>query len=573
MSDSMNDQEFEKQVLLQTELGQKALEKHEIGKAFDYLLIPSLFNAKARRLFLTIPNTHTRMYLLNKEQIERLKEGADQQYPLHQYTYGRYLQLLQPYADAAEDAGPYFEAAKAEVPDALCALGYLIRDGHYGVVDREKYIALVDQAFQQDSMLANRKICLRYLYGQDGVEANPQFVIDSINKMLDGNQSEDIAMVNPCFYATLGDAYAELKDIENAEKYYMKAIRMGYYEGFFWYCTLHMDYGDDIELQETYLDMLEQGCLHDDPGCYAFRALFHMNRYEEYDEETRKEKHAAIQSDLENAIRLGHDFAPTLLGEAYYYGDYGFEEDNTEAWNCFIEGTHREDAKAFAMVAQMIGEKNQPFEVSKNLQAFCELNALRRGDNDQLASVMDAYQHGMLDFAKDEIDKYYRPKYDQMMKEFHDRLAQDQPSQDPDEPPMKLIAIIEPNGDAVIHEFDVEYWDELPPMIDAGRLDAIRTQPLYDLTDKMAYRNKHITAWVDNMGLLKGLPENRIGCKLYPGSIVGDLILTLEDNRYEPMSFDNLEDLKKILVELGAHLVDIRLSEGPDDDGRFDPWS
>lgn len=138
----------------------------------------------------------------------------------------------------------------------------------------------------------------------------------------------------------------------------------------------------------------------------------------------------------------------------------------------------------------------------------------------------------------------------------------------------KLIAVIEPNGNAVIHEFNVEEdWDDLPPMIDAKRLDAIRTQPLYDLTDKIGYRNKHITAWVDNMGLLRGLPENRIGCRLYPGPIVGDLILTLEDNRYEPMSFENLSELKQVIAELGATLKYVYLDDEPDDDGRYDAWS
>ena len=139
---------------------------------------------------------------------------------------------------------------------------------------------------------------------------------------------------------------------------------------------------------------------------------------------------------------------------------------------------------------------------------------------------------------------------------------------------MNFIAIIQPDGKAFIHEYNVEEdWDDLPPMIDAKRLDAIRTQPLYDLSKKMHYTTDHITAWVDNMGLLRGLPENRIGCMLYPGSIVGDLILTLEDNRYDPKSFGDLDELKQILTELGANLIAVYLDDGPDDDGRYDAWS
>ena len=129
------------------------------------------------------------------------------------------------------------------------------------------------------------------------------------------------------------------------------------------------------------------------------------------------------------------------------------------------------------------------------------------------------------------------------------------------------IAIIKPNGKAFIHKFNVEEnWDDLAPMIDARRLDAIRTQPLYDISKKMHYTDTHITAWVDNMGLLRGLPENRIGCRLYPGSIVGDLILTLEDNRYDPKSFDDLDELKKILAELGVKTENIIIEQNTQHD-------
>lgn len=575
MSDSMTDQEFQDTILRQTDLGQQALEKHEISKAFDYLLIPSLFNARARRLFLMIPNTHTRLFLLNEEQVARLKETSDQQYPLHQYAYGRYLQILQPDDNAIGEAIKLFEAAKDDVPDALCALAYLVKDGHCGQVNLRKYNELLDQAFQKDSMLANRKICLRRIYGQDGVEANPQFVVDSINKMLEGEESEDIAVVDPVYYMTLGSAYNELKDLEKSEKYFLKAIRMGQYEAYYRYCLMYDECSkaDEKEKQETYLAMLDEGCKHDDPGCYFFRALFNMEHYEDFGKKAQKRKTVEIKTDLETAIKLGYDNAPYLLGRAYYYGYYGFKEDNTEAWNLFTEGSHREDPNAFTMLAQMIYDKTNPYEVPDGLKCFYELSALRRGDDDRIMVVMDYYFSGRLDYARDEVYSIYMSKYEKTKKEFHDRFWGKKPK-DPDKPPMNLIAIIKPDGKAFIHEYNVEEdWDDLPPMIDARRLDAIRTQPLYDISKKMHYTDDHITAWVDNRGLLRGLPENRIGCMLYPGSIVGDLILTLEDNRYDPKSFDDLDDLKKILAELGANLIAVYLDDGPDDDGRFDAWS
>ena len=75
------------------------------------------------------------------------------------------------------------------------------------------------------------------------------------------------------------------------------------------------------------------------------------------------------------------------------------------------------------------------------------------------------------------------------------------------------------------------------------------------------------------MGQMKGLPTNPIGCKHYPGPIVGDMILTLEDGRYNPKSFESIETLKQVIAALGAKLDNILLDDGPDDDGRFDPWA
>jgi hypothetical protein len=51
------------------------------------------------------------------------------------------------------------------------------------------------------------------------------------------------------------------------------------------------------------------------------------------------------------------------------------------------------------------------------------------------------------------------------------------------------------------------------------------------------------------------------------------MILTLEDAKYHPMSFNSLNDLKQVITALGAKLDNIILDDGPDDDGRYDAWS
>lgn len=137
----------------------------------------------------------------------------------------------------------------------------------------------------------------------------------------------------------------------------------------------------------------------------------------------------------------------------------------------------------------------------------------------------------------------------------------------------KFIAIIKTDGSAEIIEFDVEYWDELAEYIAAKRLDAVRVVPLYDIAEELGL-DDHITGWVDNRGLMKNLDENPVGCKIYPGTIAGDMILTLEDDDYKPKSFNDLDIIYSVLNKLGVTEIEENLDDEYDeDDGRFDAWS
>ena len=137
----------------------------------------------------------------------------------------------------------------------------------------------------------------------------------------------------------------------------------------------------------------------------------------------------------------------------------------------------------------------------------------------------------------------------------------------------KFIAIIKTDGNAEILEFDVEYWDELPDYIAAKRLDAVRVMPLFDIAEELGL-DDHITGWVDDSGLLKNLDKNPVGCKIYPGAIAGDMILTLEDDNYNPKNFNDLDVIYDILCKLGVTEIEENFDDEYDEeDGRFDAWS
>jgi hypothetical protein len=300
-----------------------------------------------------------------------------------------------------------------------------------------------------------------------------------------------------------------------------------------------------------------------------------MDDYDNYDAEKQQELTQAIKQDLTTAFELGEDKASYFLGHAYYYGKNGFEQDNVDAWNWFIKGSKRDDGDAYEMLAIMISKDDNPYEVRDGLMEYCAVMALRNGDKNMLKVIVKGYRDGELTDYAAEIEKYYIPEYDNLPPEEKDEdYDEDEEEDDEDyfDADLKLIAIIKTNGKADIIEFDVEEgWDELPEFVGAHRLDAIRVQPLYDISNQLGY-DDHITGWVDNMGLLKDLPMNPVGCRIYPGPIAGDMILTLESKKYDPKSFESLNDLKKVIAALGATLERISLDDGPDDDGRFDAY-
>ena len=442
-------------------------------------------------------------------------------------------------------------------------------DGHYETYDVTDAHKMTVKAIEKGSDLGAAAFLRRLVFGDNYIIANPKRAVELVKDLIP-NESDDIAEVNPVFYEILGDAHEKLGDKEKAGNYYMKAIGMGYYEAYGSYYFLKNENLETEELEQQYLDLLSDACKSGDPSCFIYKAAFLMDKFNSYDTEKQQRISEEIKADLETGAKLGSRIAPYFLGNAYYYANYGFKKDNNTAWDWFIEGTKRDDGDSYSMIAIMISAGDNPYEVSEGLVEHCSIMSLRNECNDLLELVVESYRNGELADYAVEIEKYYIPRYEDRLKENDDDVA----DTDDDDSGYNLIAIVKTDGSADIIEFDVEAgWNELPELVGATRLDAIRTQPLYDVSKVAGYTTDHVTGWVDNMGLMKDLMMNRIGCQIYPGPIAGDIILTLEDAKYNPKSFRSLDRLKKAVVALGANSVSVNLDDGPDDDGRYDAWS
>ena len=574
----MTKEEFQQEIQRRTELGKQALIKHEIKEAFDYLFVPSLADPRAARLLLMIVNQYQRMRLITKEQIEKnqVEQFAESGYYMAQYIMGRYHQQSKPDDDSIEKAGKWFDAAiKAGMGDAYASKGIMLLDGYLGFVDYDKYKTMLQDGMEKGysnsyCSFSLSRMLRGLIYGNFGMPVNPQGVIDAINESLGGYESDDIDAVDPLYYALLGYAYEELGNTEKAGDYYLKAMDMGYYETITDYMVLHTpDQDSSHAVWEAWRKLRDHALQYPVPRSYVVATQFYETAYDDLSDREKQARTAEIQEYLLKSDELGNEFADYVMGVYYYFGMNGFPEDNEKAWGWFSKGAYYEDANSYSMLAQMIEEGNAPDKYDQSWADEFRLQGLRRGDDDQLKEVVKIYRAGRLTNFAREIETLYLPKYEQQEQEGGDEVD-DPEGEDYDD--RKLIAIIKTDGKADIIEFDVENWDELPAFVDAKRLDAVRVQALYDISKRLGYE-EHITGWVDNMGLMKGLAKNAIGCQIYSGPIAGDMILTLEDQKYNPMSFTDLNDLKNVVSALGAKLDHVYLDDGPDDDGRFDAWS
>ena len=565
----MTEEEYQEELHRRIEKGAKCLMENDMSGAFDQLLYPALADETARRLFMRIPRGIYPLFMINDRQVEEMKKLSDEGFAVAQFALGRYHYLVQPDDDSIKTAGKLFASAAAKgLAEAIFGLALVARYDNIEESDIDKFTELRDEAIQKGSV---RAICSKakdLIYGWDDYKADPQSVIDGFNEILKGAKGDsnvDVFNFEPEYYEILGRAYEKIGDKEKAEEAYIRAVSMGYYESLSNLIIMKCCDEDGNITDPTLCDeYVKFGIEHNDAYCFTLRGCVKDDEYNALSSREKAKKTAAIKADLEKAYQLGDNMAALLLGYNYYYGSLGFGKNEKEAWEWFNLGAVYGSSGCFGMMAQMISDGHCPREANDKFRAFCLLCAYRRGDESKLEEVIEAYQNGLLDDYKNEIEKYYLPKYVELGDTQTDSGLVDEG--------VPLIAIIHPDATADIIEFDVCEWDELPAFIGADHLDALRMPGLYEIGHQAGYE-ENVTGWLDSKGLMKGLPQNAIGRKVYPGPVAGDMILTLEDASYKPMSFYDINALRRVIEALGATVENVCLDDGPDDDGRFDAWA
>lgn len=524
---------------LQLDMGKMKLQENDVEGAFDELFLPALRNAEAAECFMIIPNINSRLFRLTPEQIEKVEEAADKGYPLAIYVLGRYYQVMK----IEEQEGDWLpaarhllgEAANAGIADAHWAMAMLYLLGYEGPVVFDHYRELINKAFDNGSMQAFKQKLHDTIYGIHGFEADPKTAIRIIEDFL--SKDEVYTSTYPDILDLLGEAYRIVGNKDKSDKCFETAQDHGFFEAGAHRFENRTEGPDRDFYRETLSVILDFACDNKDPNSFMSRALEDIYHHDKEDCPNPKDYQRKLKDDLEMAYTLGNGDAAYLIGHCYYYGNYGYEENNQEAWNWYTKGQEMESGLAYWGMAQMIEDENCPEDLPGNYLEFCRLAALRRGITEMLPDVVEAYKQGKLNNYAEEIEKNYLPLLDL----------------DGGDPNIPTVLIVKHDGKATIYHLEKEDWHKLSTLIGAKRLAPLRIDALDKIGNDAGFGD-HLVAWTDIDAPRKGLGLNSIASSFFPGVVAGDIVFSLADNLYDPMPFFGIEEAKRAIDALGATL-------------------
>ena len=336
------------------------LKEGRYADAFDLIYYAALIDPESMQLAVRIAQQTEGIHLLRPDQIEILRQHADEQRPLAQYLYAFWLWFNRKNATDINRVIELMEcASKWGIGDASFCLSRIYALGEAFEVDQEKSDYYYELAGKQEM---NFKWFFRkirdHIYGLNGEQEDPQTTItilrDIIGLPKDTDlrwqderekelQTEAAQKAYPRVWKLLYECYDALGIAWAGEIYAQMGVNQGDYGAYIdlvrCRCT---DYRDEEcvildNKQDEYHRILREGA---EAGSSEMMYRLGISLCTEYDkedstEERRAELKPEIHRWLERASQLGKGEASEQLGLAYFNGDYGYEQSQTEAWNHF----------------------------------------------------------------------------------------------------------------------------------------------------------------------------------------------------------------------------------------------
>ena len=316
-------------------------------------------------------------------------------------------------------------AAEQGLPDALAGLAMCYEFGDLGSVDRSKADTLLSQAIEKGSELAKMYTVKDLCFGRRFKPAQPERALEMVNRLI----AEDIAQnrpVNGLWYYYKACALEMQCGRIQAVEDYKKALDLGVLNAYT-DLLLAAGYGDGEEAftpTENYQQYLLQGMKKRFYGAFYMNGILLMERYYALENAYREQGiratssvheilhdiHESIHAQFSRAARLGDSTAYEQLGDMYYEGSYGFEQNYEKAFTCYSCGVERDGVGSMEKLWKMMHRHliDRPLEYVDQVALW----GARHESKLLLAEVVIAKQEGRLAEYADEIEHYYEPLFD-----------------------------------------------------------------------------------------------------------------------------------------------------------------
>ncbi len=317
------------------------------------------------------------------------------------------------------------DAADQGLPDAIAGLALTYEFGDIGFVDHEKADEMMDKAQQMGSELALRSQLKDLCFGFRFQDAQPQRAIEMANRLIADDEAKGIDP-NGLWYYYRGCAVEATQGRMKAVDDYKRALELGVLQA---YADLIIaaGYGDSTDTlseNEQYHDYLLKGMAARYSGAFFLEGARMLNCYSVMQDTFREKNidlqglsydilqdcHEAIHALFSQAARLGDMVAWEQLGDMYYEGTYGFQQDYENAFACYSNGVKQESAACMEKLWKMMHDHliDRPLDYVDQVTLWGARHESKR----LLAEVVIAHQEGRLTRYHDEISKYYEPVFD-----------------------------------------------------------------------------------------------------------------------------------------------------------------
>ena len=384
----------------------------------------------AERAFLRLFQCKNAVVLLDfHNSIEPLIQEAEKGNKFAQYAYARWQCLDRGGENSLNISYRNMEAAAEQgLPDAIAGLAMTYEYGDIGYVNWEKAEELLEKAFAMGSELAGIYKIKNLLYGQHYLPAHEEEAAKLANELIAKDEAAKIEPNGWWYYlrACANEGHMGRTAITVSEDY-RRALDLGVLDAYS-DLIIAAGYGDDgkvlVETKE-YMQYMNKGIERLCAGAMFLDAAREMKRYNTFEDLYKREdgiqrhtmrynvlqqSHELIFTRLSHAAELADVAAWEQLGDCYYNGDYGFEQDYKKAFATYSNGTAHDSVGCVEKLWKMMHDHLIDRELDYVDQVA--LWGARWGSKLLLAETVIAHQEGRLEEYDNEISKYYEPIFD-----------------------------------------------------------------------------------------------------------------------------------------------------------------